>query len=250
MYIFTNLEFYAHAEKPKVCKMKAKGNIMERRVRLKTVNPFIICYLCRGYLLDATTITECLHTFCKTCIVKHLQKGVCCPKCGLLIHQSHPLNYISHDRTMQAIVFKLVPGLQDREARLEQEFYKRRGLPVPKTLTEAEKMEENQTKSPTQNGDHHRHDEQVNLLLECTSSQLKSLKRSFIRCSSQATIMHLKKLLALKLYSNIERCKDVDILCNEELLGKDHTLKFICMTRSAVKDMPLKLQYKPKVVEL
>ena len=42
--------------------MRGKGNIMERRVRLKVVNPHITCTLCRGYLIEATTITECLHT--------------------------------------------------------------------------------------------------------------------------------------------------------------------------------------------
>ena len=44
--------------------MRHKGNIMERKVRLKTVNVHITCFLCKGYLIDATTITECLHT-CK-----------------------------------------------------------------------------------------------------------------------------------------------------------------------------------------
>ena len=38
--------------------------MMERKIRLKTVNPFITCYICKGYLVDSTTITECLHT-CK-----------------------------------------------------------------------------------------------------------------------------------------------------------------------------------------
>ena len=38
--------------------------MMEKKMRLKTVNPQITCTLCKGYLIDATTITECLHT-CK-----------------------------------------------------------------------------------------------------------------------------------------------------------------------------------------
>jgi len=47
--------------------MKPKVNVMERRVRLKTVNSHIICCLCKGYMINATTITECLHT-CKLVI--------------------------------------------------------------------------------------------------------------------------------------------------------------------------------------
>ncbi len=36
----------------------------ENRVQLSDVNAYISCVLCKGYLIDATTITECLHT-CK-----------------------------------------------------------------------------------------------------------------------------------------------------------------------------------------
>ena len=46
-------------------------------------------------------MTECLHTFCKSCIVKHLEDSNTCPECDDLIHQSHPLDYIAFDRTMQ-----------------------------------------------------------------------------------------------------------------------------------------------------
>ena len=37
---------------------------MQRTVKLRELSPFITCYLCNGYLIEATTITECLHT-CK-----------------------------------------------------------------------------------------------------------------------------------------------------------------------------------------
>lgn len=37
---------------------------MQSKVLLDTVIPFITCNLCKGYLIDATTIVECLHT-CK-----------------------------------------------------------------------------------------------------------------------------------------------------------------------------------------
>ena len=57
--------------------------------------------------VDATTVTECLHTFCKSCIVKHLEDNIHCPECDVMIHQSHPLDYIAFDRTMQDIVYKV-----------------------------------------------------------------------------------------------------------------------------------------------
>lgn len=36
--------------------------IMERKIKLKALNSHITCKICRGYLIDATTVTECLHT--------------------------------------------------------------------------------------------------------------------------------------------------------------------------------------------
>lgn len=35
---------------------------MERKIKLKPLNPFITCGICKGYFIDATTIVECLHT--------------------------------------------------------------------------------------------------------------------------------------------------------------------------------------------
>lgn len=112
---------------------------MERKIKLKTLNSHITCKICRGYLIDATTVTECLHTceytivfllkvlifskwncvaVCKSCLVKHLEENNTCPTCNIVIHQSHPLQYISFDRTMQDIVYKLVPDLQKSNSSL------------------------------------------------------------------------------------------------------------------------------------
>ena len=70
-------------------------------LKLTELNPHLICALCNGYLINATTTVECLHTFCKSCIVKHLEDTNTCPQCNDMIHQSHPLDYIAYDRTMQ-----------------------------------------------------------------------------------------------------------------------------------------------------
>ena len=83
---------------------------LDRKCKLRTSNEMITCKICHGYLVDATTVTECLHTFCKSCIVKHLEDSNECPECEDIIHQSHPLDYISYDRTLQDLVYKIVPG--------------------------------------------------------------------------------------------------------------------------------------------
>lgn len=151
---------------------------------------------------------------------------------------------------MQDIVYKLVPDLQNVEVNREREFYRLRGLPCPKDIPQ---NGEEGIDGPKVNADvhaesdYHRQDEQVNVCLECISSNLKNLKRRFIRCSAQAAIIHLKKFVAKKVLNGMEKYRDIDILCNDELLGKDHTLKFVYVTRWRFQNPPLRLQYRPRI---
>jgi len=166
-----------------------------------------------------------------------------------MIHQSHPLQYISFDRTMQDIVYKLVPDLQENEGKREKEFYRSKGLVCPKDMLQNnDQGDVKKTPDEDLNAiDFHRYDEQVNICLECGAQQLLQLQRRFLRCSSQATVTHLKKFIALKVLDSIDAYRDVDILCNDELLGKDHTLKFVLLTRWRFKDPPLKLVYRQRM---
>lgn len=236
--------------------MAASGG-SERRIKMCDINEMITCKICSGYLIDATTIVECLHTFCKSCIVKHLnsEDNNTCPQCEEVIHQSHPLNYIKFDRTMQDIVYKLVPNLETDEYNLERAFYAEKGVPCPKDV-EAEmekdekikKEEEDQTPDTNANTDYHRFDEHVNLVLESKPDcKIKDIKRKFIRCSSLTTITHLKKFIALKCLDSMEKYKDLDVTCDGELIPKDHTLKFVYITRWRTKPSPLRLVYSPKI---
>ncbi|XP_071073883.1 polycomb group RING finger protein 3 isoform X6 [Dasypus novemcinctus] len=223
--------------------------MLTRKIKLWDINAHITCRLCSGYLIDATTVTECLHTFCRSCLVKYLEENNTCPTCRIVIHQSHPLQYIGHDRTMQDIVYKLVPGLQEAEMRKQREFYHKLGMEVPGDVkgepcsakqhldshrNGETKADDSSNKGAAEekqdeDGDYHRSDEQVSICLECNSSKLRGLKRKWIRCSAQATVLHLKKFIAKKL--NLSSFNELDILCNEEILGKDHTLKFVVVTR-------------------
>lgn len=227
----------------------------ERKIKICDINEMITCKICSGYLIDATTVTECLHTFCKSCIVKHLEDNINCPECEVTIHQSHPLDYIAFDRTMQDIVYKLVPNLETDEYKREREFYAERGLPCPKDM-EAEtekdekmkKEEEDNTPDANTNMDSHRFDEQVSLVLETQNkAKLKELPGKYIRVSCLATINHLKKFIALKCFNTMDGYKDIDITCDGELVPKDHTLKFVQITRWRTKAPPLKLVYSPKI---
>jgi len=95
---------------------------MLRSMKLQDLNAHIMCVLCGGYLVDATTIVECLHSFCRSCIVKYLQTSYHCPVCDVEVHKTKPLLHIRPDRTLQDIVFKLVPGLYQAELKLRHDF--------------------------------------------------------------------------------------------------------------------------------
>jgi len=244
-----------------------------KRILLKDLNDVITCKLCKGYFIEATTITECLHTFCKSCIVSHLEDDTMCPTCEVQIHQSYPLNYIAHDRTMQDIVYKLVPHLQQDETERERLFYEERGLPNPKdelpedeeeehegeaeeeegvarkkeTEPDEEEADEGEEEEEKQKFQFHREDEQVSICLEPeVDSNLPVLKKKFVRCSCQATVNHVKKYLALKLWSDVSRFKELDIICGDKFCGKDHALKLVVISNWKCRPYPMELKYRPK----
>ncbi|KAK9872065.1 hypothetical protein WA026_015313 [Henosepilachna vigintioctopunctata] len=60
------------------------------KVKLREINSYLTCHLCKGYLIDATTISECLHSFCRSCIIKFLEDNSFCPVCEVIINKAKP----------------------------------------------------------------------------------------------------------------------------------------------------------------
>ncbi|XP_059106994.1 polycomb group RING finger protein 6-like [Peromyscus eremicus] len=118
---------------PKSGKKKAAVESDQKNlVPLSELTPYISCSVCKGYLIDATTITECLHAFCKSCIIKHFELSNRCPKCNIVVHEAKPHNHLRSDPQLQTIVYKLVAGLEEKEKKQRQEFYKGNYLETPK----------------------------------------------------------------------------------------------------------------------
>ncbi|XP_073541655.1 polycomb group RING finger protein 5 isoform X2 [Phyllobates terribilis] len=228
----------------------------QRRRFVKEFNPYITCYICKGYLIKPTTVTECLHTFCKSCIVQHFEESNDCPKCGIQVHETNPLEMLRLDNTLEEIIFKLIPGLREGEQQRESEFWKRKrplengedGLPHNKRFKDDD--EEND-----ENKDYHRSDPQIAICLDCLrnngqsgDSIVKGLMKKFIRCSTRITVGTIKKFLSLKL--KLPSTYELDVLCNGEIMGKDHTMEFIYMTRWRLRgenSYPMVLQYRPRI---
>lgn len=225
-------------------------------LQLKKVNAQLTCSLCKGYLIDATTVIDCLHTFCKSCLLTYFEEeDNCCPSCEQLIHQSHPSHYVAFDRTMQDIVYKLVPGLLEAERKRRLDFLKDKkrlsGENVDEEDDDAQKKDESsQGTNRCFEGEpgisHHRNDEHVVVSLIPGAPDLPKPNRSIVRLSGMATVNTLKRYLAQSLWSNMSRYNELDLFCNDELMGRDFSMRFIHLTRcrNKLKDEPLKLVYR------
>ncbi|XP_030628879.1 polycomb group RING finger protein 6 isoform X2 [Chanos chanos] len=204
----------------------------ERTLPLRDFYPYIRCALCNGFLIDATTITECLHTFCKSCIVKHFFYSNRCPNCSIVVHQTQPLYNIRPDRQLQDIVYKMVPHLEEAERTQMCEFYKARGLAVPKPVAVTPMVP---VKAPKQKKDLLPQsvftippELDVSLMLEFVGAEegienYKPLERKYVRVSGEATVRHVELFIRRKMELNPEW--QVDVVCGEHLLDRYQSLR-------------------------
>ncbi|KAJ8749543.1 hypothetical protein K2173_025738 [Erythroxylum novogranatense] len=93
------------------------------KVKRQTLMACMTCPLCDKLLRDATTISECLHTFCRKCIyTKISDEGLeCCPICNIVLG-SVPMEKLRPDHSMQDVRAKIFP-------------FKRRKVEAPEVIT-------------------------------------------------------------------------------------------------------------------
>jgi polycomb group RING finger protein 3 len=156
---------------------------------------------------------------------------------------------------MQDIVYKLVPNLERPK---DSDSNNNIGGNLGSSATTKGKDSGNKLKPIDTNGqeqlnkeapqhDYHREDEQINLyVIPHPSCDLKALKNKYIRLSNLATVTLMKKYIAIKLFNDVDRYKELDLLCNDNLLGKDHNFKFISVTEWREKVPPVKITYRPR----
>jgi hypothetical protein len=96
----------------------------------------LTCSLCTGYYRDAHTILECMHTFCKSCILVHFhnhnQRGsIQCPQCNVSLGlYGHLASKMIYDRDLQNIVDKIFPQFLENEKVAEEKFYAELNIPL------------------------------------------------------------------------------------------------------------------------
>ncbi|XP_059106684.1 polycomb group RING finger protein 6-like [Peromyscus eremicus] len=202
----------------------------ERLVPLSELTPYISCSVCKGYLIDATTVTECLHAFCKSCIIKHFELSNRCPKCNIVVHEAKPHNHLRSDPQLQAIVYKLVAGLEEKEKKQRQEFYKGNYLETPKPDAVPQP-------SPSSEGNTEdleelclsSHEPSISLVLESMGTEhFKPLQMKFVQISGNTTIGQIEKFLKRKM--GLAEAYRVAITCGGQLLKDFQTLQEVQCT--------------------
>ncbi|XP_077020688.1 polycomb group RING finger protein 2 isoform X2 [Tamandua tetradactyla] len=282
--------------------------IMHRTTRIKIteLNPHLMCALCGGYFIDATTIVECLHSYkrsirhkvftiteshcesyiivqsssrnmatgtqlylfrqfppssplhleqqvCKTCIVRYLETNKYCPMCDVQVHKTRPLLSIRSDKTLQDIVYKLVPGLFKDEMKRRRDFYAAYPLTeVPNGSNEDRGEVLEQEKGALSD------DEIVSLSIEFYEGVRDREEKKgplengdgdkektgvrFLRCPAAMTVMHLAKFLRNKM--DVPSKYKVEVLYEDEPLKEYYTLMDIAYIYPWRRNGPLPLKYR------
>ncbi|KAL3832224.1 hypothetical protein ACJMK2_023884 [Sinanodonta woodiana] len=222
-----------------------------QKVKITNLNPHVICVLCGGYFIDATTIIECLHSFCRTCILRYLESSKSCPICDVMVHKTRPLENIRSDKTLQDLVYKLVPSLYKNEMKRRRDFYILHAADKPSTPSEDRGDEFCDRIIYTE-------DEKISLSLELCSLGFPSTYPSKIRrpsgpeikktsdirylmCPAAFTVGHLKKFLNLKF--DFGEQHQIDIFHTDEPLHSYYTLMDIAYIYTWTRRGPLRLYY-------
>uniref|UniRef100_A0A673FQB9 Polycomb complex protein BMI-1-B n=2 Tax=Sinocyclocheilus TaxID=75365 RepID=A0A673FQB9_9TELE len=188
------------------------------RIKITELNPHLMCVLCGGYFIDATTIVECLHSFCKMCIVRYLETSKYCPICDVQVHKTKPLLNIRSDKTLQDIVYKLVPGLFKNEMKRRRDFYAEH--PVDATNGSNEDRGEVA-------------DEDKRIIV--------NVKR-YLQCPAAMTVMLLRKFLRSKM--DIPCTFQIEVMYEDEPLKDYYTLMDIAYIYTWRRNGPLPLKYR------
>lgn len=234
----------------------------------------LVCKLCDGYFRDAHTITECLHTFCKTCLLNHFalqersEHKFSCPQCQLQLETTEPLRTsLRLDRVMQNLVDKIMPQWGAADDELRQRIFgafrkagtgtaKQTGVPASSEEQTEEDAAAAFAAQKFRSGD--------SIIFElrpeksstsssssaaaanANSTALAPLEQPIIRTAHSLTIRHLKKYLAhLQIVPSF---KEVDITLHGEVLGVEHSLYFVKKTRWSKRDGMLALTYRRRLI--
>ncbi|VDD80625.1 unnamed protein product [Mesocestoides corti] len=166
------------------------------QIPIEELNSMLTCYICKGYIIDATTVVECLHSFCKTCIIKFLEHRNTCPVCDTLLHKTRPQYAIRSDYVLQAIVYKLLPKVFEREMSSRREFYA--SLPSDDVRPLSPEKRGDITLSAYVDKEEERVSLELSFWRDSHPSPPGIQPTTYLLCPPALTVGHLEKLIRLK----------------------------------------------------
>lgn len=153
----------------------------------KELIDLVTCKLCKGYLIDAATLDLCMHSFCRPCAVKYIREKPRCPECNLEIKDKRFLNRLKTDVTIQNIVYKLVPGLYEKEMARRRKFYAARPSATPRYKSEMfGDIPPSKTIKP---------DDMLNVSITWNNDCPEEPIKTYLHCRADSTILVLRKLI-------------------------------------------------------
>jgi len=232
---------------------------------LRSLNPFIMCTLCRGYLRDAHTIKECLHSFCKVCLhaffdrLDRVHQKARCPRCDIVLDGLDPIKQsLRYDRSLQDFVDKILPEVVAKEDQLKQQIYGANyrksssakeiefKLPSARPLasTPTPKKDSSTPVGGTRLNPTYIIFEVQPDNTESAEDPLPTIAKPFLRTATRLTIRQLKKFLGTK---GIDVPPDkMEVLCKGEIMGNEHSLEFIKKTKWRAQSHHLTLYFRRK----
>ncbi|CAF1288862.1 unnamed protein product [Rotaria magnacalcarata] len=220
--------------------------IPSKKQTLDLINEHLTCRLCSGYLIDAWTINECLHSFCRSCIFSYFNdndENTACPVCSTVPHPANPLLGVTKDCWLQQIVYKLVPSLFKREMCQRRTYYDSNPDSKAKLLEQysktlpsqmgcrEEELGELSERCLFQQKNKLNNKENIYVTLEYNESDLKDFQANlhlfFIECSSNMPINILKQYLKKVLPLSKRTRYQIDVLYEQKVLLDSLTLNHI-----------------------
>ncbi|RXM27399.1 Polycomb group RING finger protein 6 [Acipenser ruthenus] len=148
------------------------------------------------------------------------------------------------DRQLQDLVYKLVPHLEQNEKRQLHEFYKERGLEVPKPVAPqpaaAVKAIKQKKGLLAQSVFTIPPELDVSLVLEFVGAEegiatYKPLETKYVRVSGEATIRHVEMFIRRKMEltpgcTSVATLWQVDLVCGDHLLERYQSLREVQST--------------------
>uniref|UniRef100_A0A9J8DG43 Bmi1 polycomb ring finger oncogene 1b n=2 Tax=Cyprinus carpio TaxID=7962 RepID=A0A9J8DG43_CYPCA len=195
------------------------------RIKITELNPHLMCVLCGGYFIDATTIVECLHSFCKMCIVRYLETSKYCPICDVQVHKTKPLLNIRRDFYAEHPVDATNGSNEDRGEVADED---KRIIADDEIISLSIEFFD-QNKLDSKDGEEKETTKEVNV-------------KRYLQCPAAMTIMHLRKFLRSKM--DIPCTFQIEVMYEDEPLKDYYTLMDIAYIYTWRRNGPLPLKYR------